>query len=250
MALQTQIGNFIIRGVDSLIVKDYETQNAIDIVKHLKTAGLENTGEVVSVTGDKGNRKIHTYTGSKASKITFTNATNNLNFLKMQTGSEIVEGSKDVEITEVHKITSNKITLTKTIKGDPIGVFVDGKKFTKAGSSATSSTYTISGQDITFEASQTGTVTTAFYSTITNAQTIQQNSDSESATVSLAATLLLQDVKTKKGYLGVLSAKSAKLEENFNLNASQDGEPEPISLPFDLNEVDGEPTWELTVFAN
>ena len=251
MAAATQIGSFIIRGVDTLRLKDYTTGELIDSVKHLKTAGLENTGEVVSVAGGKGNKKIHTYTGSKASKITFTNATNQLNFLAMQTGSNVVTGSREVDVTESHVIKSNKITLTKTIKGDPIGVFVDGVKITKGSMSPSTGQYHVSTQDITFNEDVNGKVAiVTFKSTVENTQAIKQTADSEALTCSLSVDLLLQDVNTKKGYIGQLVAKSAKLNEDFNLNAAQEGEPEGINLPFDLNEVDGYPTWELIVFEN
>lgn len=246
-----QIGSFIIRGVDTLRLKDYTTGELLDSIKHLKTAGLENTGEIISVTGGKGNKKIHTYTGSKASKITFTNATNQLNFLAMQTGSTVETGSRDVDVTESHVIKSNQITLAKTIKGDPIGVYVDGVKLTKGSDSPDSGEYVVASQNITFNEDVEGKVAiVTFTSNVTNTQSVKQTADTEALTCSLSVDLLLQDVNTKKGYIGQLIAKSAKLGEDFNLNAAQEGEPEGIGLPFDLNEVEGYPTWELVVFEN
>lgn len=247
-----QIGDFIIRGVDVLRIKNYETGELIDLIKHLKTTGLENTGEIINVNGGLKNKKIHSYTGSKESKITFTNATNKLNFLAMQTGSAIVSGSRDVDVTETKVIASNKVTLGKTIKESTVPeVFVGGVKLTKGTSSPSSNEFTFSGQDVTFSKEFEGKVATVnFVSTVTETESIKQSGDNESLTCSLTADLLLQDVNTKKGFIGQLSAKSAKLSEDFNLNAAQEGEPEAISLPFDLNEVDGYPTWELTIFAN
>jgi hypothetical protein len=226
------------------------TGEPIVTLPSLKTSGVETTGETVYARGGRGNAKLVGFSSNREATLSLEDALFDNDAMSMLTGNDIVEGVKEVEISEV--ITASVIDTITVTKGTPLVTgtlavyeYVDGMK--DGANLATA----VAGSDITAAGVAADTVYVAYYTVETdaNASTVKVTSDKFGGTFKIVIDLLVTDSITKQNFAGQLIIPNAKFEDNFSLDLAADGDPAVLNLTMEvLKDPASTDMWELVIF--
>lgn len=251
-----KIGKFAVRDCGVVTLKDVQTGKIITRLDTLKTLNLETTGEMIYSQGGRGNVKLVGFAGDKSASLSLEDALFDLKALALMTGNTAIEGAKDVIKTEILKSNNDTITLSKTPKGDLVGIFrlnADGslgQELTKGTASPTANEYTITGKVITLNSTTIdGDKFSVFYTvSAANSTTVKVTSDAFPKSFSLEAEVLVVGAD-QKVYQANLQVPVCKFQETFSLSLSNEGDPSTFSMNIEiLKPATSTELWGLVVY--
>ena len=230
-------------------------------LKTLKTSGLETTGETVYATGGFGNPRIVGFSSNRQARLTLQDAIFDNRAIAMLTGNDLSEGAKEIYINEALEVSQDKVTLSKSPIGVPLGVFkmnadgTLGQEFTHADDTPSSGEYEINGKDIEFHPGDLadGDKVVVYYNAKTGntAKEIKVTSDQFGKTFKVVLDVLVRDEYTKDDYAAQIIVPMAKFEDNFNLSLSVDGDPAVLDLNMEiLKNPTSTDMWKMIIYDN
>lgn len=204
------------------------------------------------------NPKLVGFSGNKEGKITLQDSLFTAEAIQMLTGNAFEKRAKDIQINEKQVVTSSKITLSKTPKGAIGNIFVvsadggNGQEFTLGTPATNANEFSINGKEITFHSSvQNGTTMRIYYTVTTanDAKTMRVTADAFSGTFKAVGQILVRDAYDGKDYPAIVTIPRAKVEDNWSMSLSVDGDPSPLDLPIEmLKDPVTDEMWLMTVY--
>jgi len=217
-----------------------------------KTSGLENTVEMVYPTGGRGNIYVGGgFAHSRRATLSVTNATFNTEVMALQSGTELFQGSTNIQYYEILTAGADGKLATKfTAQGtagseilflykvDPAnGTYI--KKYEQADTAAEGKfTYTTSTKEIALADADKPLEGEMFavtyeYKSADNAQVITVTGDGIPATVLCTAYGLAKDTCTGELFPCQVDGM-AQIDGNWNFDLSADGDPvvQNLSMEF------------------
>lgn len=204
------------------------------------------------------NPKLVGFSSNREGSLSIQEALFDNHAIAMLTGNSLKEGAKDIDYKEVKKVTSNKITLSKTPKGAIVSVYkvnhdgTNGEEYTLGTPATNPKEYSVNGKDITFNtAVPNGTSIRVYYvvTTATDAKTMVVSADAFGGTFKVVGNVLVRDSFDGKDYPATITIPRGKFEDNFSLSLSVDSDPATLDLPIEMlkDPVSGE-LWTMTVY--
>lgn len=249
---------FSIRDAGQATFYNLQTGKAIVTLDSLKTSGIESSAETTYARGGFGNSKLVGFSHNKEAKLNLSDALFDKNSLAMLTGNALTEAAKVIDFKEVKSVTSNKITLSKTPTGAITTVYkvnsdnTNGQEIT-LGTPATNATeFSINGKEMTFHTSvANGTLIRVYYKVTTaiDAKTVRVSSDAFGGTFKVVVDVLVRDAKDGLDYAAQIIVPRGKMEDNFSMELSVDGDPASLALPIEcLRDPVTNSLWEMVIF--
>lgn len=232
--------------------------HAIVTLNTLKTSSIETSGETVYARGGFGNAKLVGFSSDREAKLNLEDAIFDAKAIAMLTGNEMKNGKKIVDINEVQEVISNKITLNHTPVGALISAYevkpngVNGREFTLGAPDVNEDEYSVEGKEVTLNtAIKNGTNIRVYYQAETDeqAKTMKVTSDAFGGTFRVTLDVLVRDEFTKKDFAGQIRIPNAKVEDDFEISLSADGDPAVLTMPLEiLKSPINTDMWELVIY--
>lgn len=254
--MATTPNRYAIRDAGDFTFYDISTGKAIVTLDTIKTAGMEFSGETVYARGGYGNPKLVGFSSSREGRLTLQDALFSNEAIGLLTGNKVVEGKKVVAYKEVVTIENNEAELKYMPKGEITNVHLvnvdgtNGKEVTAGASGSLSADeYSISGQVMTFDVSVEGDVRVYYdIETGEEAKTTTITSTGYAGTYKVVGHVLVRDSFDGKDYPATITIPRGKLEDNFTVDLSVDGEPAVLDLPVEmLKDPKTDEMWTMTV---
>ena len=230
------------------------TTNALKVsLNTLKMTEVQTTGETVYSMGGRGNAKLVAFSGNREATVTIQDAIFDNEALSMLTGNGVNTAySAPIQKSFVATIAANTITLpTETGTFAILSVVKNSTKvaFTKVASAPTAGQYSVASNVLTFNAADTGEMTVVYTVTKTGATQIKVSSDKFAGTYRLVCDVIVRDELDGKDYYGQFIAPKAKINDEFTINFSPDGDPSVLDIPIEILKPQGSTTmWELVIY--
>lgn len=241
-----------IKEVCNFAVYDFATNKPSFFADYAEVTTIETSGERTDMRAGQGNYKITSWDHSKDVKLQVTVPVVDLKLLAMLAGDSLITGAQNVFKREVLTIASGKVTLSETPLPNDIAVFrLEGQKdngieYTKTASAPTGTQFSISGKDLTFNASENGKTVVVYYqyTTPTTAQKISLKANKFPSTVKIFMDGLWREIETDLDRVVKITAFKAKPQPNFTLTMSSNDYTK-IEMTFDLYAVQDTATGDL-----
>ncbi|WP_028562220.1 hypothetical protein [Paenibacillus pinihumi] len=227
----------------------------------LKQSGLENTSDIVYSQGGRGNTKIVGFSGNKAARFTLQDAVFTNDMVAMLTGNELVTAAAPVIKEEVLTVQGGTVTLSCTPRNPGKLLSVNalgnnkakGKVIQHAAATPALDQYTVSGKKVTFGENTfaDGDKVQIYMETLTapDAKKITSSTDKFAGTYKLVLDCLVRDVYTEKDFAAQIVVHKAKIEDNWNLTMSPDGDPSVLDIPMEaLRSSDSTELYTMTIY--
>lgn len=245
-----------------------ETNEMYTYLDNLKTSNWENTGEIVSARGGRGNTIISSFSHSKGSSMMIESATLSDGLFEMQTGTAVEDLTTTTEILYPDVVTisgdsgATLYTGIGTADAEIEFAYVLDASGAPSGTSYTQATvvsttefvYIATTKALTFG---TGLVADAaevlvnYYPTIATAKKVVNNAAKFAATVRAVFNGRFRDVCTDEDYLGQLVYHRAKIGENYNFDISADGDPAVHNLELTAEKAcSNDKLWTLYIYES
>lgn len=249
---------FSIRDAGQATFYNLQTGKAIVTLDSLKTSGVESSAETTFARGGFGNSKLVGFSHNKEAKLNLSDALFDKNSLAMLTGNQLKEEAKVIDFKEVRSITSSKLSLSKTPTGAITTIFkvnadnTNGQEYTLGNPTTNQNEFSIAGKDITFHSTVTnGTLFRIYYkvTTASDAKTVRVSSDAFGGTFKVVVDVLVRDAKDGLDYAAQIIVPRGKMEDNFSMELSVDGDPATLALPIEcLRDPVTNSLWEMVIF--
>jgi hypothetical protein len=167
--------------------------------------------------------------------------------IAMMTGNDVETGSTKVYQREVLKVASNKVTLSSTPVEATTGLIsvyklnedgTHGDELTFTTGTLATTKYTLAAKVLTFFAGDLtdGTEIVAYFkaATSTTAKTISVSSDKFAGSYKVVLDCLVRDTVNEKDYAAQVVIHKAKMEDNWKIDTSADGDPAVFDIPLEM----------------
>ena len=238
---------FAVREAAEVTFFDLATKKPIVTLDTLKVSTLKSSSSTDYARGGRGNPKIVGFTGDKEMPFTIQDALFDLKALALITGNKPTSGTADQFYRATFII--NEETKTDGITIDTgvtkIQVFVDG------GEVAETTNYTVSAGKITLTAAQVGQKVEVYGVKAGKGATTIHFSQSFPANVKIIAEVLVRDLETGQDFVGNLVIPKAKINDDFQMDFSPDGDPSVLDIPTEiLQDAAEQDMVQLIIFDN
>lgn len=251
---------FAIRDAGEWTAYEIASNKAIVTLETIKTAQMDFSGETVYSRGGFGNPKLVGFSGNKEGKLALQDALFDAHAIAMITGNELKTAAKDIDVNDKLKVTSSKVTLSKTPKGAISSIYTlnpdgtNGDEFTLGTPATNAKEFSILGKVITFHTSVVNDTNVRVYYTVTTsatAKTMSVTSDAFGGTFKLVGKVLVRDSFDGKDYPAMITIPRAKFEDAFSLGLSVDSDPAVLDLPIEMlkDPIENE-LWTMTIYRD
>lgn len=231
---------FGIHEVANLNIADFATNKPFIYADYASVSSNEVSATTDEMRGGQGNFLLSTVTHTKKSDFKVTLPATDLKLLAMLAGDTLNSSAPDVFNREVLTVTGGKVTLTETpISGTLFvneldGVRDIGVEYT-SNATPVGQEYSLSGKDLTFDASANGKEMVIFYQYAqpTDAQTLTLTANKFPKAVTIYADAIWNDMETETNKAVKVIAYKAKPQSNFTITMSSTAFT-TLELTFDL----------------
>lgn len=253
---------FGIRETPLVTFYDLATNKALVQLTNVKTAGLENKGEVIYARGGRGNPKIMGFNGNREGTVKLQDALFTTQVLAMMTGNGLVTASQNIYTRDALTVATNSATLryTPVNTGALIGVYklnadnTHGTELVYTSSTLSTGKYSISGKNISLFSGDiaNGGQIVAYYQNATDptASKISITSDKFSGTYKVVMDCLVRDAVTQNDFAAQVIIYNAKMTNDWSLSMASTGDPSNFDLDLEILKPQGSSTamWDMIVY--
>ncbi|GAF07571.1 hypothetical protein [Paenibacillus pini] len=231
---------------------DLKTGKAKVQLPNLKTAGIENSGETKYSQGGRGNTKVVGFSGNRGGKVTLQDCVFTNEVIAMMTGNDIKTGVKNIVQRQELKVNMNKAILDYTpveASNGLISVYIlnpdgtHGEEITFTTGTVAATKYTLAAKTLTFFATELpdGTDIVAYYRVATDstAKTITVSTDKFAGSYKVILDCLVRDTVNEEDYAAQIEIFKAKMEDNWKIDTSADGDPSVFDIPLEILKLLG-----------
>lgn len=239
---------FAVREAAEVTFIDLATQKPIVTLDTLKVSTLKSSSSTDYARGGVGNPKLIGFTGDKEMPFTIQDALFDLKALALITGNKPTAGTADQFYRAAFVVNddtaANGITLDTGVT--KLQVFIDGEEV------AETTDYTFGTDKLTLTAAEVGQKVEVYgVKAGKGATTIHFSAKSFPATVKIIAEVLVRDLETGQDFVGNLVIPKAKINDDFQMDFSPEGDPSVLDIPTEiLQDPAEEDMVKLIIFDN
>lgn len=227
------MGLYAIKDAGDLIFTDPITNEVAMILDYANSFEVNLSADTEYATA-KGQNRI-SFEQAKEGSLSISTMMGDASMFAMILGSEVVKTTTDVHVVDKLVIKNNKVTLSTVPKAGSICILLpDERKLLKVGATATATTATLSGSDLTFDISQNGKNAKVYYlkeNANVNKIVVKSNSSAKAYKLTAICEGKL-DVNNDKQLLELVLPKvKPKSNITFGFNADS---PSEFSIELDL----------------
>lgn len=239
---------FAVREAAEVTFIDLATKKPIVTLDTLKVSTLQSSSSTDYARGGVGNPKLVGFTGDKEMLFTIQDALFDLKALALIIGNKATAGTADqfyrgaFVVNEETK--ANGITLDEGVT--KLQVFVDGAEV------AETDDYTFSTDKLTLTAAEVGQKVEVYgVKAGKGATTLHFSAKAFPATVKIVAEVLVRDLETGQDFVGNLVIPRAKINDDFQMDFSPEGDPSVLDIPTEILQDPAEKDMvQLIIFDN
>jgi hypothetical protein len=211
--------------------------------------------------GGRGNPKRVGFSSDKAAKFSLTDCAYEPAVVGMLMGQDMVVGATPIIYSEELVVSSDSITLTNTpnatgeiVSVNPVnadGTLATALTYIASAPSATQ--YSITGKSVTFSSGTfaDGDKIRVYYNTLSGTGTKQlvQKTNKFAGSYKLVLDCLVRDEFTSTDYAAQIVVPKAKIEDNWNLNMANSGDPSTFEIPMEaLASVGNDDLYTMNIY--
>lgn len=246
-----------VRSVARATFYSLETNRAMAYLDTLKSSGVQTSSETAYARGGDGNVKLVGFSSDKESKITLEDALFDNSVIAMLTGNDVLSGvAQTIYKREIVNIKNGTGTLQKTPKTvtSVVVLNADGSHgdYLDAGDPLTKDTaYKLTGKNLDVAAKYKDTKIAVYYMVDTDitAAKIKVTADAFGGSFKLVLDVLVRDFHTKKDYAAQIIIPNGKIEDDWELSFTPDGDPATLNIPIEvLRDPTSADMWTLVIY--